>query len=59
VVTGIFNGDARWSEEGEEHWRSGLVSYAVAIAPVINREQEQATTMRWKELDTRRTTATA
>ena len=22
----------------EEHWRSGLVSYAVAINPVINRE---------------------
>jgi hypothetical protein len=54
-----FSGDTRRSEEGEEHWRSGLVSYAVAIAPVINGEREQATAMRWKELDTRRTTTMA
>jgi hypothetical protein len=58
-VTGNFSGDARRSEEGEEHWRSALVSYAMAIAPVINGEREQATAMRWKELDTHRTTATA
>jgi hypothetical protein len=58
-VAGNFSGDARRLEEGEEHWHSGLVSYAVAIAPVINGGQEQATTMRWKELDTQRTTATA
>jgi hypothetical protein len=38
-------GGGREFEEGratvggrEEHWRSGLVSYAVAINPVINRE---------------------
>jgi hypothetical protein len=28
------------AEEREEHWRSGLVSCAVAIAPAINGEQE-------------------
>jgi hypothetical protein len=58
-VAGNFSGDARRSEEGEEYWRSGLVSYAVAIAPVINGEREQATTMRWKGLDMRRTTVMA
>jgi hypothetical protein len=58
-VAGNFRGDAWRSEEGEEHWRSGLVSYAVAIASVINGEREQATAMRWKELDMRRTTVTA
>ena len=53
-MAGNFSGDARRLEEGEEHWRSGLVSYAVAIAPVINEEREQVMVMRWKGLDTRR-----
>jgi hypothetical protein len=58
-VAGNFSGDARRSDEGEEHWRSGLVSYTVAISPVINGKREQATAMRWKELDTRQTMTTA
>jgi hypothetical protein len=40
---------------GRGHWRNGLVSNAVAIAPVINGEREQVMAMRWKGLDMRRT----
>jgi hypothetical protein len=35
------------------HWRKEFVSYAVAVTPMINREREQVTVMRWKCLDTR------
>jgi hypothetical protein len=35
--------DARRSEEGKFHWRSGLVSYTVAFTPVINGELKQVT----------------
>jgi hypothetical protein len=51
--------DARAVEGGRGHWRNGLVSNAVAIAPVINGEREQVMAMRWKGLDTRRTMVTA
>jgi hypothetical protein len=52
-VAGNSSDDARRSEEGKFHWRSGLVSYTVAFTPVINGELKQVTTMRWRCLDTR------
>jgi hypothetical protein len=44
--------DSRRSEGGEEHWRSGLVSNAVAVTPVSHRESQRFTVTRWKHLGT-------
>jgi hypothetical protein len=48
-----FEGRRAAAGEGESYWRNEIVSYVVAVTPVINGEREQVTAMRWKCLDTR------
>jgi hypothetical protein len=43
----------------EEPWLSGFVSSTLAVIPAINGESLRLTAMRWRGLDTRRTTAMA